>query len=167
MKLSTFSDIKYHQIVVSNITSFGEAYSWTNGTVSSHIDRALVNHLWSDLLQSGFALFSDIVSISDHGSIMISTSSRSSLLSKGFKFCNELALLPTFMPLIEDLWINHSFHGCKAFVVSKLLKRLKGPLRTLFKAHCSGLSNQVHDAEKSYKQSLRCLQHDPLNQILL
>lgn len=43
---------------LSNLSSIGAAFSWSNGSVSSRIDRALANQQWFDLFQGCFAIVS-------------------------------------------------------------------------------------------------------------
>ncbi|XP_048604784.1 uncharacterized protein LOC125582236 [Brassica napus] len=68
---------------------------------------------------------------------------------KPFKFTNAIAKMPEFMTLMEDYWAEQEdlFHSMSAmFRLTKRLKDLKQPLRSLSKLKLGDLSRRTRDA---------------------
>lgn len=68
---------------------------------------------------------------------------------KPFKFTNVIAKMPEFMPLIENHWKDHEalYHSTSAmYRLTKRLKVLKQPLRSLSKMKLGDLSRRTREA---------------------
>lgn len=132
----------------------GPLYTWCNkrdeDLICKKLDRVLVNEEW---LQSSraYCVF-EAGGCSDHFRCRIHFEDEEGRKRKPFKFTNVIAKMPEFIPLIEDYWRDQEtlYHSTSAmFQLTKRLKALKQPLRSLSKLKLGDLSRRTREAYQS------------------
>ena len=137
---------------LSDIRSIGCFFTWSNNTVWSKIDRAMVNNLW---LQAGFfglANFLNAGCLSDHSPCIVSLLQEQKRSSKPFRFYNMWAMHDDFPKLVATNW-STPVEGFKQFVLAKRLQSLKGQLKLLNEKHYSHISSRAAKANSDLKDA--------------
>lgn len=92
------------QLELLDMQSVGCYFTWSNGTVCSKLDRALVNNHW---LLSNVNAYAELLApgcISDHSCCIVSLNNCEAHKTKSFKFLNMLALHDKFLHLVRNIW---------------------------------------------------------------
>lgn len=126
----------------------GCKFTWSNGTVKSRIDHALVNNAWLDQFGASFAHYPASGCISDHSPGLIFTECADSRPNVCFKFLNMWTKHPSFFDLVSDSW-REEVQGTKMFVLCKKLKHLKTGLKRLNAKDFSHISERVLRAKSA------------------
>ena len=140
----------------------GPGFTWCNkreeGLICKKLDRVLVNEEWLHNT-SAYCVF-EPGGCSDHLRCKIHFEEPKKK-RRPFKFSNVISQMPEFKVLMEEQWRDYEslFHSTSAmFRLTKRLKVLKQPLRTLSKAKLGQLSKRTRE---SY-QDLRAKQKETL-----
>ena len=140
-------------------------FTWSNGNVSSKLDRVLVNPLWSTLQRLTHVHFGNQGAFSDHSPAVV----RLDHQVKGhrsFKFFNMWGLHDKFLEMTTSSWSLEVF-GSSMFVLCCKLKRLKLSLKEFGKLHFSHISERVNSLEDDLRHTQNFLQVDRDNSQLL
>lgn len=138
------TDLGYH----------GPLFTWCNkreeGLICKKLDRVLINEEWLND-QRAYCVF-EAGGCSDHLRCRIHFEGEKERKRRPFKFTNVIAKMPEFMPLIEDHWRDKEvlYHSTSAmFRLTKHLKALKQPLRSLSKLKLGDLAKRTREAYNS------------------
>ena len=129
----------------------GPLLTWCNkredGLICKKLDRVLINEDWLHG-KKAYSVF-EAGGCSDHLRCRIHFEDEEERKRNPFKFTNAIAKMPEFLPLIEVFWKDHEvlFHSTTAmFRLTKRLKLLKQPLRSLSKLKLGDLSKRTKEA---------------------
>lgn len=94
------------------VRTSGGTYTWTNGQVFSHIDKALVNPCWMttmqqtrvEILEPGF---------SDHSPICMNFTQTIQIKPRPFIFMNHLSNHDDFLARVAEGWSKSEIEKCK------------------------------------------------------
>ncbi|KAH6757807.1 hypothetical protein C2S52_023297 [Perilla frutescens var. hirtella] len=125
----------------TDIESTGAKYTWTNGTVRSKLDRAMVNNAWLEIVK----LFGDRPSV-----------------PKPFKFHNMWICHPKFHQLVEEEWVDRD-NGIAQFRFAKKLKQLQQYLKQLNKDEYEAISHKDDEAKVELQALQIRAEENPLN----
>lgn len=126
----------------------GPKFTWCNkreeGLICKKLDRVLINEEWLNSSKA-YCVF-EPGGCSDHLRCRIQLEEKK---RKPFKFSNPIAKMPEFIPLVERHWreneaLVHSTYVM--FRLTKQLKALKQPLRTLSKEKLGDLPKRAREA---------------------
>lgn len=87
---------------LEDVSSIGNGFTWTNGTIWSKIDRVLVNPEWH---ASNFRIMAEFIpfyTVSDHATMLVSFVESTPLKSRTFKLLNMWMKHPTFPGIIRE-----------------------------------------------------------------
>lgn len=141
------------------------AFTWTNRTVWSKIDRVLVNADWYVENLHCVAEFMDFNTISDHTPVHVNFVSSSPPTVKPFRYLNMWQQHPSYMEIIGYHW-NESYDGTNQYIICKKLKALKYPLKRLNKNAFSKISERVDETQKDYSQLIKNIEDNPHSEML-
>lgn len=136
------TDMSYH----------GPRYMWCNrrveGLICKKLDRVLVNEVWLQSASSSYSVF-EPGGCSDHLRCRVQLEKEVERKRKPFKFTNVIAKMKEFNPLMKEHWRGYGalYHSTSAmFMLTKRLKVLKQPLRTLSKIKLGDLTKRTKEA---------------------
>lgn len=129
----------------------GPLLAWCNkredGLICKKLDRVLINEDWLNG-RKAYCVF-EAGGCSDHLRCRFHFENEDERKRKSFKFTNAIAKMPEFLPLFEEFWRDQEelFHSTSAmFRLTKRLKLLKQPLRSLSKLKLGDLSKNTDKA---------------------
>ena len=129
----------------------GPLFTWCNkreeGLICKKLDRVLINEEWLNNSQA-YSVF-DSGGGSDHLSCQVQLKIEERKNRKPFKFTNAIASMPEFEVLIKEQWRGHKklFHSTSAmYILTKWLKELKQPLRSLSKLKMGDFPKKTREA---------------------
>lgn len=127
----------------------GNHFTWWNkqelNPIAKKLDRVLVNDNWLQRFPLSYGEFLD-PEFFDHCSSCAHFGMQIQRKKRPFRFSNFLLDNRKFLPIVSEAWTNFHISGTRMFVVSKKLKMLKGPIRTLHRNNYSGIEKRVADA---------------------
>ncbi|KAK6138148.1 hypothetical protein DH2020_028084 [Rehmannia glutinosa] len=146
---------------LSDLPSKGHFFTWTNNSVWSKLDRAMVDNDWlldhphseAHFLPSG---------ISDHSPCIVSMSLPSSIGKAPWRFFNMWTDHDDFIPLVQDNWQRY-IRGTAQFKLRMKLKLLKADLKELNSKHYSHISSRALKAKTELKEAQSQLESSPGN----
>ncbi|KAK6150890.1 hypothetical protein DH2020_015822 [Rehmannia glutinosa] len=144
---------------LSDLPSKGHFFTWTNNSVWSKLDRAMVDNDWlldhphseAHFLPSG---------ISDHSPCIVSMSLPSSIGKAPWRFFNMWTDHDDFIPLVQDNWQRY-IRGTAQFKLRMKLKLLKADLKELNSKHYSHISSRALKAKTELKEAQSQLESSP------
>ncbi|XP_042460193.1 uncharacterized protein LOC122043655 [Zingiber officinale] len=131
-----------HACGLVDLRSIGCRLTWTNGSVSSKLDRAMVNSHWLIADYESYVEFTSPECLSDHSCGIVSTLAREKRCNRPFKFYNMWTLHEGFQDLVASSW-DELISGNAQFALKEKLTRLKGKLQELDKLHFQHISEQA------------------------
>ena len=168
-EVSSYEISDFHECCLSNglsdLQSMGSFFTWSNNTVWTKLDRALVNSCWWDGGFSGMAHFLPPGCLSDHSAAVVSIFDQSVGKKKPFRFFNMWADHVNFLPLVQSVWTTNVDGVCQ-FLLCKKLSLLKMDLKKLNAVHFSHISARAQRASKVLKDAQIQLSNDPSNLVL-
>ena len=150
---------------LSDLPSAGCFFTWTNNTISSKLDRVLVNNRWHCDGLIGQANFLPSGCLSDHSPCLVSLLQQAVAPKQSFKFFNMWADHELFIPVVRMVW-DQNFDGSSQFILCRKLKALKSHLRVLNKNHFGHISVRAVQANKELEEGQLSLQMQPRNEEL-
>lgn len=148
---------------LSDLHSVGMFFTWSNNTVLSKLDRAMVNNSWRDSGMFGLANFLPAGCISDHSPCIVSLINPGTRNKPAFRFFNMWSLHPDFQNVVTNSW-NLDVRGTAQFSLCNRQKAMKSVLSILNQRHFSHISERVKAANTALKSAEINLQNDPTNQ---
>ncbi|XP_022846184.1 uncharacterized protein LOC111368907 [Olea europaea var. sylvestris] len=142
--------------------SVGCLYTWTNNSVWSRTDRAMVNDVWGQKGIYGLEEYLPSECLSDHSPCVVSIFERGESTRKPFKFFNKWTNHEVFHGLVQVCW-NFDVVGTKQFILCKKLHNLKGALKELNAKHFGHISIRANDAKRELKATQLRLHDQPAN----
>ncbi|KAJ8445042.1 hypothetical protein Cgig2_022562 [Carnegiea gigantea] len=134
----------------------GPYYTWTNKTMWSRIDRALVNTFWFSKFDYGHVNYLDNI-LSGH-TIMVVETTICLKPKRLFQFCEMWTRHTTFLPLIKSLTPDHISHPWQQ--LKSFLHNAQKALGKLNKDHFRDLRTQQELARgELQKTQLELLEH--------
>lgn len=110
---------------VEDIKGNGRTLTWSNGTIHSRIDKALVNEDWMRVSPSIEAHFG-VERLSDHSSIVINIAVEWRKSKRQFKYLNMWAMNEKFAAVVKTVW-DQRVRGTTQFLLwGKLMYLQKG-----------------------------------------
>lgn len=88
---------------VEDMKGRGRVFTWSNGTIQSRIDRALINLDWMAMFPGVEAYFAS-ERLSDHALIILNVTEERLRPKRQFKFLNIWALDVTFSETVAAKW---------------------------------------------------------------
>lgn len=140
-----------------DIQSVGQLFTWSNNTVCSKLDRAMINQAWLESDHMGFANFLTAGCLSDHSPCVVSISAQCNRRKAAFRFFNMWTNHPSFIPTVVRSW-NKRIRGSAQYVVCCKLKALKAPLKLCNQQNFSHISERVRIANSELKKAEEELQ---------
>ncbi|KAK6126895.1 hypothetical protein DH2020_039362 [Rehmannia glutinosa] len=145
------------ELGISDLQFTGLFYTWTNMTVWSKLDRAMVDH------NSILASFNSRVEFlpsgsSDHSPCVVSLFDTHSSGKTPWRFFNMLAEHHDIHQVVQDGWQSH-YRGTTQFILCQQLKGLKDNLKALNEKHFSHISSRAKHAKEKLKETQK-LFHD-------
>ncbi|KAK6143045.1 hypothetical protein DH2020_023393 [Rehmannia glutinosa] len=138
------------ELGISDLQFTGLFYTWTNMTVWSKLDRAMVDHNW---ILAGFNSRVEFLpsGSSDHSPCVVSLFDTHSSGKTPWRFFNMLVEHHDFHQVVQNGWQSH-YRGTAQFILCQQLKGLKDNLKALNEKHFSHISSRAkHAKEKSRK----------------
>ncbi|XP_022853935.1 uncharacterized protein LOC111375367, partial [Olea europaea var. sylvestris] len=148
---------------LTDVRSIGCYYTWTNGSVWSKIDRAMVNDIW---VQNGAYVDANFLPsgcLSDHSPCIVSIHDHVGSAKTPFKFFNIWTKHEDFHDLIQASW-NFNMRGTKQFILCKKLSKLKEALKELNIKHFGCISDRVNMAKNELEAAQIQLHNQPMNE---
>ena len=149
-----------YDIGLSDLKSTGVFYTWSNNSVWSKLDRAMVNKDW---IQDGLlaqAVYEFPGKFSDHSPCTITLFGDNDRGAASFKFFNMWTKHDKFLELVRDSWRMH-IEGTAMYKLCRKLKAIKGPLKTLNKQQYSHISARAEAAEEDLIKAQQQLHDNP------
>ncbi|KAK6125166.1 hypothetical protein DH2020_041087 [Rehmannia glutinosa] len=145
------------ELGISDLQFTGLFYTWTNMTVWSKLDRAMVDHNW---ILAGFNSRVEFLpsGSSDHSPCVVSLFDTHSSGKTPWRFFNMLAEHHDFHQVVQDGWQSH-YRGTAQFILCQQLKGLKDNLKALNEKHFSHISSRAKHAKEKLKETQK-LFHD-------
>ncbi|KAK6119835.1 hypothetical protein DH2020_046430 [Rehmannia glutinosa] len=145
------------ELGISDLQFTGLFYTWTNMTVWSKLDCAMVDHNW---ILAGFNSRVEFLpsGSSDHSPCVVSLFDIQSSGKTPWRFFNMLAEHQDFHQVVQDGWQSH-YRGTTQFVLCQQLKGLKDNLKALNEKHFSHISSRAKNAKEKLKETQK-LFHD-------
>ncbi|XP_042437084.1 uncharacterized protein LOC122023053 [Zingiber officinale] len=128
-----------------DLRSVGCRLTWSNGTVSCKLDRALVNSFWLMEDFDAYAEFTAPGCLSDHSCTIVHTLAKDRAPNRPFKFLNMWTLHKDFLKVVGDSWAAPVI-GNAQFIL-KTMFRLKKCLRELNKNHFGHITEKAKRAK--------------------
>lgn len=145
---------------LTDLRSTGCFYTWTNNTMWSKLDRAMVNEIWLQNSGLGFAEFLPSGCNSDHSPCIVSFLDRNGNSRRPFRFFNMWANHDNFLEVVDRGW-NSSAYGTKQFILCKKLQKLKSTLKDLNAKHFGHISTRAKLAKLELEDSQKMLHDQP------
>lgn len=145
---------------LEDVNSIGNFYTWTNGSVWTKLDRVLINSDWQSSSLCCTAEFLESNSLSDHTPILVLFQPTVRAFNKPFKFLNMWVTHPKFSTVLRESWHIPVF-GTKQYKLSRKLKRLKSPFRSLILQAFSHISERVSKAQDEFSVAHSALMRNP------
>ncbi|XP_022848848.1 uncharacterized protein LOC111371175 [Olea europaea var. sylvestris] len=150
------------QVGLTDVRSIGCFLTWTNGSVWSKIDRAMINDIWvqngphigANFLPSGY--------LSDHSLCIVSVDDCVGSGKKPFKFFNIWTMHEDFLDIVQSSW-RVNVRGTKQFVLCKKLRKLKVALKELNSKHFGRISTRANEAKSELEAAQIQLENQPRN----
>ncbi|GFZ07066.1 hypothetical protein Acr_19g0000030 [Actinidia rufa] len=164
-EVSDFMKCCCYDIGISDLRSTGVFFTWSNNTVWSKLDRAMVNVKWGQeglLAQVNFGLPGKF---SDHSPCVITLFGDNDQGPRPFKFFNMWTKHEDFLNVVDSSW-SMQVEGTAMFKLCRKLKVLKGPLKALNKMHFSHISARAAAAEEDLLQVQQQLHDNPTDSSL-
>ncbi|XP_022876816.1 uncharacterized protein LOC111395022 [Olea europaea var. sylvestris] len=161
-EIKDFANCCLH-VDLTDVRSIGCFYTWTNNSIWSKIDRAMMNDIWVQNGAYGLADFSPLRCLSDHSSCIVSIHDREVNTRKSFKFFSMWTMHEDFQGLVQASW-NFEVVGTKQFVLCKKLHKLKGALSELNVKHLGHISTRANEAKRELEAAQLELHDQPTNE---
>ncbi|XP_022889220.1 uncharacterized protein LOC111404680 [Olea europaea var. sylvestris] len=161
-KIKDFENCCLH-VGLTDVRSIGCYYTWTNNSVWTKIDRAMVNDIW---VQNGACVDANFLPskcLSDHSPCIVSIHDRVGGTKKPFKFFNMWTKHENLRDLIQTCW-NFNVLETKQFILCKKLSKLKGVLKELNIKHFGHMSTMANKAKNELKVAQLQLHNQPMNE---
>lgn len=145
-----------------DVRSIGCFYTWTNNSIWSKIDMAMVNDAW---IQSGFNSVANYLPsgcLSDHSPCVISLVGLEKSKRKPFRFFNMWTNHESFHEIVHNGW-ELDVWGRKQFLLCKKLLGLKGEFKKLNEKHFAHISSRAETVMSALKEEQLKLHDNPLN----
>ncbi|GFZ12807.1 hypothetical protein Acr_23g0011920 [Actinidia rufa] len=149
-----------YELGITDLRFSGVLHTWSNNSIWSKLDRAMVNEKWGQEGISAFSNFGLPGKYSDHSPCVVSLFGNNDHGASSFKFFNMWAHHADFLELVGISW-SMRVEGSAMFRLCKKLKALKGPLRTLNKLHYSHISARAQAAEDDLLEAQQLLHDNP------
>ncbi|XP_022891840.1 uncharacterized protein LOC111406687 [Olea europaea var. sylvestris] len=143
-----------------DVRSIGCYYTWTNGSVWSKIDRAMVNDIWVQNRAYVVANFLPSGCFSDHSPCIVSIHDGVGGEKKPFKFFNMWTKHVDFHDIIQACW-NFNVLGTKQFILCEKLSKLKGALKEFNNKHFGHISTRANEAKIELEAAQLQLHNSP------
>ncbi|XP_074315526.1 uncharacterized protein LOC141651724 [Silene latifolia] len=148
----------------------GSLFTWNNKQeaatrVFSRLDRALVNHEWSDQKKEFYAHFHP-EGCFDHTPCIIQRLSAMGQRKGSFKYFNMWSTTEHFLPCVTQAW-GHRITGTPMFKFVRKLKLLKQPLKQLNRELFADVENNTMRAWKHLESIQSQIRSDPTNPDLI
>ncbi|KAL7119437.1 hypothetical protein ACP275_02G062900 [Erythranthe tilingii] len=147
---------------LEDLPSTGFHYTWTNQTVWSKLDRALVNQSWRDEFEGSSAQFLPFGAVSDHTPIIVKLGGTEPPASRPFRFFNMWTQHDDFQHEVREVW-SSNHRGSRQWAVCKNLKALKHPLKRLNRREFGHISERVKQAGGELEEIQQAYHNDPHN----
>ncbi|GJX83654.1 hypothetical protein Tco_0333135 [Tanacetum coccineum] len=151
-----------NMIEVEDIASSGLFYTWTNIGILKKLDRAMGNEAFICKFAQAHALFLPYL-ILDHCLVVLVMPNTMQVSKKSFRFANFVIDKEEFSDIVKRYW-ESSQNGCQIFKVTKKLKLLQKPLKSL-----AWNNGDLFDNVKSLRDKLNAIQKridlEPYNKI--
>lgn len=145
---------------LSDLPYMGCYFTWTNNSVWSKLDRALVNNQSLMAGMFGQAFFPPSGCLSDHSPCIVSLINQDVSFRKPFKFFDMWTLHENFEAVVNAEWSSFD-RGSMQFVMCNKMRRLKGPLKNLNAQHFSHISDWAGSANEALKVAQLELHNNP------
>ncbi|GAA0183546.1 hypothetical protein LIER_31085 [Lithospermum erythrorhizon] len=145
--------------------SMGPFFTWTNGSIWSKLDRALMNDGWTTLGLTCSATFLPMEPVSDHCPFFVSAVRCFSRGVRPFKFLNMWLEHPLFEEIMGSKWGVWVGGSAQASLASKL-KSLKSPLKSLNRDEFGSIFEKAKAANVCFKEAVKAHMADPGNENL-
>ncbi|XP_057955482.1 uncharacterized protein LOC131149232 [Malania oleifera] len=143
-----------------NYTGFH--FTWSNGNVWCKLDRAVVNHNWSN---AGFITHTEFQFpgvYSDHSPCIVTLFEEINSGRRPFKFFNMWVNHDNFLEVIKKGWVLN-VQGYAQYRFLEKLKGLKQPLRNLNSLHFSHITSRAEKAMEEVVKTQQLLHDSPGN----
>ncbi|GFY83129.1 hypothetical protein Acr_02g0013690 [Actinidia rufa] len=154
-----------YELSISDLRHTGLHYTWTNNSVWSKLDRAMVNIRWVQEGLKAVANFGLPGKCSDHSPCVVTMFDIKDEGARPFKFFNMWAQHFDFLDIVSRVW-GLQVHGTEMYKLCRKLKALKLPLKELNKLHFSHLSARAAAAEEDLLQCQQMLHDNPRDELL-
>ncbi|GFS40427.1 hypothetical protein Acr_00g0068490 [Actinidia rufa] len=147
-----------YDLGISDLRSTGAFHTWSNNSVWSKLNRAMVNTRW---IQDGLTAqvnFGLPGKHSDHSPCVVNLYGEIDRGASSFKFFNMWVQHESFMDLVSNSW-SMRVEGTTTYRLCKKLKTLKDPLKALHRQNFSHISARAEAAEVKLFQAQQKL-HD-------
>ncbi|GFS36470.1 chlorophyll A/B-binding protein 2 [Actinidia rufa] len=159
-----FQDFCY-ETGISDLRHTGLLYTWSNNSVWSKLDRAMVNIKWVQEGITAMANFGLPGKCSDHAPCVVSLFAIRDHGVRSFKFIKMWSQHSDFLDLVSNVW-RSQVNGTAMFSLCKKLKALNDPLKKLNRLHFSHISARAEVAEEELLQSQKLLHDSPRDEAL-
>ncbi|GAA0165339.1 reverse transcriptase [Lithospermum erythrorhizon] len=152
-------------LTLEDASSTGSFFTWTNGSIWSKLDRALVNDGWTTLGLTCSVSFLPMEPVSDHCPLVVSLVRCFPGGVRPFNFLNMWLEHPSFDEILGSkwgLWVG----GTAQFSWASKLKSLKAPLKSLNREEFGGIFEKAKAANGCFKEAVKAHMADPLNEDL-
>ena len=147
---------------LTDLNSVGCFYTWTNNTIWSKLDRAMVNNQWFNSGINGLANFLPAGCLSDHSPCIVTIFQHERGGRVPFKFFNMWASHESYHSTVQNAW-RQDVYGTMQYKLHKKLQGLKEPLKHLNQRHFGHISARAEAANNLLKLKQMELHNQPGN----
>ncbi|KAL7106274.1 hypothetical protein ACP275_07G101800 [Erythranthe tilingii] len=150
---------------LDELTSTGFYYTWSNHTMWSKLDRAMVNPTWLQTYGGSSATFLLFGKHSDHSPILVKMGVDGEPVSRLFRFFNMWTMHGEFKTIVQDVWTADRL-GSRKWAMIKNLKALKSPLKSLNRKEFGHISERAKRASLDLEETQQQMHDDQHNAAL-
>lgn len=148
------------QTGLSDLSSIGFHFTWSNGSIWCKLDRMWVNQEW---LGAPFDTSAEVLAIganSDHSPCVVTFKERGANPFRPFRYYNMWSNHLEFQGIVRDVWFEE-ICGTKQFVTSRKLKLIKQPFRRLNNRAFGHISERAERARGELEDAQKQLHEIP------
>ncbi|XP_057485879.1 uncharacterized protein LOC130772160 [Actinidia eriantha] len=150
---------------ISDLSSSGVFYTWSNNSIWCKLDRAMINRKWVLDGPIAQARYDFPGKLSDHSPCIVTLFDDNDRGATPFKFFNMWAKHDKFLETVNNAWSMH-LRGTAMYKICRKLKAVKDPLKDLNRKEFSHISSRAEAAEEELIRAQQHLYDNPEDQNL-
>lgn len=150
---------------IEDLPFHGPLLTWTNNSVWSKLDRAMVNGAWLEAGLVGHVELELPGHYSDHAYLVMTLIDSTKKPKPPFRFFNMWTKHTNYLEVVKSKWEVPSY-GTKQFQLASKLRALKPELKALNEKHFSHISERFKKANIELVEAQARLHDDPCSEAM-